>query len=140
MNVTDIITGKGSEVISLPPSASISELIELLTGRQIGAVLIMEDGGLTGIVSERDIVRFVRDAGDLATPVSAIMSTKVWTCKTVDELPELAQKMTVNRIRHLPVLDEDDHVVAMVSIGDVVKARLDDLEAERDHLERYLHG
>ena len=140
MNVTDIINVKGGEVVSLVPSATVTELVEVLAGRGIGAVVVIEDDRLVGIVSERDIVRFIKDGGDIATPIHAIMSTTVWTCRADDGLPQLAKKMTDNRIRHLPVLDDADHVIAVVSIGDVVKARLDDLEAERDQLERYVHG
>lgn len=140
MNVTDIIAGKGDEVVSLPPHASVAELAALLAARRIGAVVVVDDERLLGIVSERDIVRFVSEDGNLTSPVSVIMSTKIWTCAPDDELPELATRMTTNRIRHLPVCDEAGRVVAMVSIGDIVKARLDDLEAEREHLEHYLHS
>lgn len=137
MHVTDIIGVKGSEVYALPPSATVAELTQLLQDKRIGAVVVTDDGEMRGIVSERDIVRFLNKSADLTAPLSTIMSTDIWTCRPEDALSEVAKVMTVERIRHLPVLNEG-RVVAIVSIGDVVKARLDDLEAERDHLERYV--
>lgn len=137
MQVTDIIGMKGSEVVALPPNATVQELVNVLTGRKIGAVVVLGDDKLLGIVSERDIVSFLSRGGELHTPIGDVMSTQIMTCRGDDELEEIATIMTLKRIRHLPVL-EDERVVAMVSIGDVVKARLDDLQAERDHLERYV--
>lgn len=139
MRVTEIIKVKGDEVVSLPPTATVAELVELLAKRGIGAVVVMDGDSLAGIVSERDVVRHVADTGLLDVPVSQIMTTTVTTCSPDDDLPDLANVVTQQRVRHLPVV-EDDRVVALVSIGDIVKARLDDLEAERDHLAGYVHG
>ncbi len=139
MNVTEIIKVKGDEVVSLPTTATAAELVELLAERGIGAVVVMEGDSLAGIVSERDVVRHVAGGGVLDIPVAEIMTTAVATCSPGDELPELATVMTEERVRHLPVV-EDGQVVALVSIGDVVKARMDDLQAERDHLAGYVHG
>ncbi len=137
--MTEIIKVKGDEVVSLPPTATVAELVELLAKRGIGAVVVMDGDSLAGIVSERDVVRHVADTGLLDVPVSQIMTTTVTTCSPDDDLPDLANVVTQQRVRHLPVV-EDDRVVALVSIGDIVKARLDDLEAERDHLAGYVHG
>lgn len=138
MRVSDIISNKGG-VVSLPPTASIAELVTLLAERRIGAVVIVDDQGLAGIVSERDVVRYVNSSSERSAPVSEIMTTTVHTCRPEDEIRTLATVMTNERIRHLPVL-ENGRLISIISIGDVVKARLDDLEAERDHLERYVHG
>lgn len=139
MRVSDIINRKGGNVVTLSPDASISQLVQFLADHRIGAVVITDEHGLAGIVSERDIVRYLKDSGAMGTPVSSIMTTAVTTCHPDDDVRELATIMTDKRIRHLPVLD-DGSLVAIISIGDVVKARLDDLEAERDHLERFVHG
>ena len=139
MSVTRIIETKGDEIVSLPPSASVKDLIDLLSARKIGAVVVVDEGDLAGIVSERDVVRFLADDGDLSAPISQIMTTMVTTCGPKDEVRDLATAMTQHRVRHLPVVDDGD-LVAIVSIGDVVKARLDELEAERDHLAGYVHG
>ncbi len=140
MRVTDILNTKGSQVHSLPPQSTIQELLRKLADHRVGAVVVLEDDNrLGGIVSERDVVRFIRESGDLKRPVSHIMTRDVETAELEDEIEDLATKMTQRRVRHLPVV-EDDQVVGIVSIGDVVKARLDDLQAERDHLESYLHS
>lgn len=138
MRVSDIISTK-SGVVTLPPTATITELIAVLAERRIGAVVIVDELGLAGIVSERDVIRYINGTENPADPVADIMTTTVHTCRPTDDLGELASVMTNERIRHLPVL-EGGNLVGIVSIGDVVKARLDDLEAERDHLERYVHG
>lgn len=140
MRVTDILNTKGSQVHSLPPQSTIQELLQKLADHRVGAVVVLEDDNrLGGIVSERDVVRFIRESGDLKRPVSHIMTRDVETAELEDEIEDLATKMTQRRVRHLPVV-EDDQVVGIVSIGDVVKARLDDLQAERDHLESYLRS
>ena len=139
MDVTGIIKKKGSDVVSLPSTATIAELVSLLWEKRIGAIVILDEDSLAGIASERDVVRYLAAAGSVNEPVTAIMTTTVTTCSPDDEVKELATVMTNGRFRHLPVI-EGGKVVGIVSIGDVVKARLDDLEAERDHLERYVHS
>ena len=139
MRVIDIIKTKGSEVVSLPPSTTIGDLVDVLQKRRIGAVVVVDEGSLAGIVSERDVVRFARDSLTLEDPLSAIMTTTVITCSPEDEARDLAEIMTKQRFRHLPVVEDGD-LVGIVSIGDIVKARLDELEAERDHLVGYVHG
>lgn len=139
MRVSEIINRKGSDVVTLPPSATISDLVRLLADRRIGAVVVVEPQGLAGIVSERDIVRFVKESGNLSDPVAHIMTSDVTSCHPNDDIAELARIMTAKRIRHVPVLDQG-RLVAIISIGDVVKGRLDELEAEREHLENYIRS
>ena len=139
MRVSQIIQIKGTGVVSLPPTSSIAQLVAMLAARRIGAIVVMNGEKLAGIVSERDVVRTVRAAGDFFCRVSAIMTADVTTCSPDDDVQELATVMTAKRIRHLPVVD-GGKVLAIVSIGDIVKARLDELEEERDHLERYITG
>lgn len=139
MRVTQIIEAKGTGVLSLPPTATVRELIEMLADRRIGAVVITEGEQLVGIASERDVVRYLREGGEQSTPVSEIMTAQVTTCAPEDSVRDLATIMTAKRVRHLPVLQQS-RLIAIVSIGDIVKARLDELEAERDHLAGYVHG
>ncbi len=139
MRVTEILERKGRDVVSLPPSETIAGAARVLADRKIGALLILDGGQIVGILSERDLVRSVRDAGPFTAPVTAIMSTDLKTCAPYDELHTVAERMTEERIRHLPVL-EDGELIGIISIGDVVKARLEDLEQERDHLVSYVHG
>ncbi len=139
MRVSEIINRKGRDVVTLPPNATINDLVRLLADRRIGAVVVVQPEGLAGIVSERDIVRFVKESGDLSDPVSNIMTSDVTTCEPSDDIAELARVMTAKRIRHVPVVEKGS-LVAIISIGDVVKGRLDELEAEREHLENYIRS
>jgi CBS domain-containing protein len=117
--------------------------LEFLVGRNIGAVIVTDtgagDGAVVGIVSERDVVHYVQGPADelLSTPVSRIMSAGVVSCLPEDEVDNLMRTMTVRRIRHLPVV-VDGRLVGVVSIGDLVKARINELERERQHLHSYL--
>ena len=120
MRVSEIINRKGRDVVTLPPNATINDLVRLLADRRIGAVVVVQPEGLAGIVSERDIVRFVKESGDLSDPVSNIMTSDVTTCEPSDDIAELARVMTAKRIRHVPVVEKGS-LVAIISIGDVVK-------------------
>ncbi|HLS03068.1 MAG TPA: CBS domain-containing protein [Beutenbergiaceae bacterium] len=139
MNILEVIRRKGSEVLSVSPQASIGELVELLHQKNIGALVCLDREELVGIVSERDVMHGLAKMGAdlLAQPVSSIMTTDVETCEPTDKLESLAERMTQLRIRHLPVV-EDGKLKAIVSIGDVVKQRLEDLQAERDNLIDYM--
>lgn len=142
MKIEDVIRTKGAAVVTISPDATVAELVDLLARNNIGAVVVSSDGShIAGIVSERDIVRHLRtDGGDvLQAPVSHIMTGDVKTCRFDDPLEDTAYTMTHARIRHLPVV-EDGSLVAIVSIGDVVKHRLDQLLDERQHLLGYLHS
>lgn len=137
MRVSDLIKKKGSSVITLPTTASVAELLNTLADNRIGAVVVVDGDQVVGIASERDVVHHLRGGADTTSAVSQIMSGEVRTCAPGDELLELATTMTEGRFRHLPVVG-DEGLEGIVSIGDVVKARLDALEAERDHLEDYV--
>lgn len=139
MRVTDIIRRKGGDVVTLPSGATIAQLIAALTEHRIGAVLVMDGTTIAGIVSERDVVRHLHAGTGLDRAIREVMSAPVITCAPGDELQELATVMTAHRLRHLPVV-ADGRLLGIVSIGDVVKARLDELEAERDQLTGYITG
>ncbi len=141
MKISDVMRSKGSAVVTVSPRESVRTLLDLLAQHNIGAVVVSSDGReVTGIVSERDVVRRLQAHGSdaLALPVADIMTTEVYTCQPDDDLAETAGSMTEHRIRHLPVL-VDGHLVGIVSIGDIVKNRIDQLQAERDHLEGYIN-
>lgn len=141
MKIEDIIRRKGADVVTIVPAATVAELIDLLAKHNIGAVVVSDDGTtIGGIVSERDVVRRLATEGSgvLAQPVSTIMTANVKTCGVEDSLESTAETMTYGRFRHLPVVN-DDKLVAIISIGDVVKNQIDLLTDERNHLLEYLH-
>lgn len=128
-------------MVTIAPAATVAELVDLLAKFNIGAVVVSEDGTtIAGIVSERDVVRHLATerADVLATQVSAIMTADVKTCDAEETLEAVGHTMTYSRIRHLPVV-RDGKLAAIVSIGDVVKYRIDQLTDERNHLLEYLH-
>ncbi|KUG51478.1 histidine kinase [Serinicoccus chungangensis] len=137
MRVADLIKKKGSTVATLPATATLGELLEVLDDQKIGAVVVLEGEDVAGIVSERDVVHHLRGGAGSTAALSDLMTTSVQTCTMDDDLTHLATTMTQGRFRHLPVVEEG-RLLGIISIGDVVKARLDALEAERDHLESYL--
>ena len=140
MRIADILRRKGSEVVTIRSDATINDLLDLLAERRIGAVIVSDaDGEVTGIVSERDIVQHARDVTTRQDTVARIMTADVVTCAPAEELESLARVMTEKRFRHLPVVDEG-RLVGIVSIGDVVKGRLDELQDERDHLQAYVQS
>ena len=141
MKIEDIIRKKGADVVTIAPAATVAELVDLLAKHNIGAVVVSDDGAsIGGIVSERDIVRRLatQGSGVLSQEVSSIMTADVRTCGAGDSLESTAQTMTYGRFRHLPVV-QDGKLVAIISIGDVVKHRIDQLTDERNHLLEYLH-
>jgi len=142
MHIRDILTNKGFDVIVIDPSASVTELVAMLREHNLGAVVVSRDGStVDGIVTERDVVRRLADGADfLSAPVSAIMSTDVHTCTLDDTVQSLMTTMTNERIRHLPVLDDNQRLGGIVSIGDIVKSHIDQIEFERDQLEGYVRG
>ena len=140
MKISDVLRTKGSAVITMAPQETIASLLELLTQHNIGAVVVSTDGAaVDGIISERDVVHQLHARGSelLDAPVSDIMTAKVLTCSPDDELTDIGALMTDNRFRHLPVV-VDGRLVAIVSIGDIVKARMDQLATERDLYEAYI--
>lgn len=141
MRIADLLRGKGTEVATVRPGADVGELVALLAERNVGALPVIDEGRLVGIVSERDVVRRLHSggAGLLRLLVADIMTRTVTTCAPGDEVVDLAAVMTAGRFRHLPVLD-GDALVGIVSIGDLVKARIDLLETEREQLQSYIAG
>ncbi len=142
MRISEILRKKGADVVTIAPDASVRELLAVLAERNIGAVVVSADGiGLDGIVSERDIVRRLHILGAdlLDRPVAEIMTTVVHTCSPGDRVESLRATMTDHRIRHLPVV-QADRIIGIVSIGDVVKSAISELQTEREHLVQYLHG
>jgi len=142
MRIADLLARKGTAVLTVTPDAPISELLAVLAERNVGAAVVCEDDRLVGIVSERDVVRHLHQRGAelLAAPVAEIMTTVVATCRRNDDLQTLSRTMTERRIRHIPVVDDADRLAGIVSIGDVVKSRIDQLEEHRDQLEAYISG
>jgi CBS domain-containing protein len=142
MRIADLIARKGSAVLTVPPDAPVSNLLEVLAERNVGAAVVCEGDRLAGIVSERDVVRHLhhRGASLLDAPVSEIMTTVVATCRAEDDVQTLSRTMTERRIRHIPVVDDQERLTGIVSIGDVVKTRIDQLEEHRNQLEAYISG
>jgi len=141
MLVSDILKSKGNAVISAAPSDSVAEAARVLTERRIGALVVLEGERLAGILSERDIVRALarQGPGCLQGPLSALMTAKVVTCTPGHSIAEVMEVMTNSRIRHLPVV-EGGRLAGMVSIGDVVKWRLEEAQEEVRQLAAYVAG
>jgi CBS domain-containing protein len=142
MRIHDILSAKGSDVIHINPGASVQDLVALLQEHNLGAVVVSTDGTtIDGIVSERDVIRELAGGADfLSNPVSSIMTTDVHTCAREDSVQSLMSQMTDRRIRHLPVVDASGALTGIVSIGDLVKSQIAQLEFERDQLEGYVSG
>jgi len=139
MTVRAILDTKGHQVQSVEPGAKLSAAIKILSERKIGAVLVMSQSRIEGILSERDIVRVLgeRGAGALEEPVSAVMTQKVVHCREKDTVSEIMETMTTGKFRHLPVV-EDGKLVGLISIGDVVKWRVSEYEREQEALRDYI--
>jgi len=142
MRINEVLAGKPlKDVITIRPDATVRELVGLLAEHNVGALVVSEDGSsVHGIVSERDVVRHLQeDESVLDNPVSAIMTAEVRTCTGDQKVNDLMEIMTSGRFRHIPVVDEG-HLTGIVSIGDVVKNRMSELEFERDQLDSYVHS
>lgn len=140
MRIADLLRHKGSDVATVPPGISVAGLLEDLARHNIGAMVVCDDNhALVGIVSERDVVRQLNERGAelLRAPVSEIMTTDVVTCEPSEGVDSLASIMTERRIRHMPVV-KDGKLVGIVSIGDVVRSRIEQLESDRSQLESYI--
>lgn len=141
MQLEQVLTTKGDGVETIAPDACIADLVALLTDLKIGALVVSTDGvTVEGIVSERDVVKNLRRLGPefLDSPVSEIMTPTVQCAPPTAKTSDLMELMTNSRIRHVPVLDDDHKLIGIVSIGDVVKSRLGELEHERDALVQYV--
>ena len=142
MLIAQILAGKSPDVVTTRPDATIAEVAKLLKAKRIGAVVVTDaDGGLCGIISERDLARGLADHGaDLLTlRVGDLITREVSTCSPDDGIDQLMQQMTEGRFRHLPVV-ADGRMIGIISIGDVVKHRLQELEQEAHMLHDYISG
>lgn len=141
MNISDILRGKSAQVHTITGTSGVRDLLAVLAEHNIGAVVVSSDGvAIEGIVSERDVVRHLHHDGTVVNnTVGAIMTpaAEVATCSPDDDLDAVLSVMTERRIRHLPVVD-GDRAVGIVSIGDLVKAKIDQLQFERDQLDAYV--
>jgi CBS domain-containing protein len=139
MRISDVLRSKGDAVATITPQTSVAGLLTELAVHNIGAMVVVDADGLRGIVSERDVVRGLHDAGPdlLRRPVSDIMTTVLATCSPDDSVDSLSALMTTNRVRHVPVL-ADGRLAGIVSIGDVVKTRMEELESEQQQLQAYI--
>jgi CBS domain-containing protein len=139
MRIADVLRTKGGAVATITPETSVSGLLNELALNNIGAMVVVSADGVVGIVSERDVVRNLHERGGdlLRLPVSEIMTTMVATCSPGDTVDHLTAVMTTKRVRHIPVM-EGDRLVGIVSIGDIVKQRMEELESEQRALQDYI--
>jgi CBS domain-containing protein len=139
MRIADVLRAKGHAVATITPQTSVSGLLNELALHNIGAMVVVSPDGVIGIVSERDVVRRLHEYGAdlLRRPVSDIMTSTVATCAPGDSVDSLSALMTRNRVRHVPVIDAG-RLAGIVSIGDVVKTRMEELEAEQEQLQAYI--
>lgn len=142
MNVAKILETKGASVVTVSAKAQVSDAIDLLNRHNIGALVALDDdGNVAGILSERDIVRRLRSQADklLSQPVSAIMTPKPVTCTREDSVDDVMQMMTGRHFRHMPVV-EHNTLIGVISIGDVVKTKIEVTEGEAAALREYIAG
>ncbi len=140
MLVKNILAEKGSDVVTIEPGRSLAEAVSLLAERKIGAVVVTKGGGrIAGILSERDIVRMLGSEGAsvLGKPLSSAMTSKVKVCHEDNSINEVMEIMTAGRFRHLPV-ERDGKLVGIISIGDVVKKRIEEAEHEAQEIRNYI--
>lgn len=139
MLVSQILRSKGDSVFTVGPSDTIAAVAALLNSRRVGALVVLDAERVVGIVSERDVVRAVADAGAaaLGQPVSGVMTRDVLFAQPGETVDSLLSRMTDRRIRHLPVCQKD-RLVGIVSIGDLVKSKISEVEAEADGLKAYI--
>jgi CBS domain-containing protein len=139
MRIADVLRNKGASVATITPETSVSGLLTELSVHNIGAMVVVSPDGVIGIVSERDIVRALQERGAdlLRLPVSEIMTKFVATCTPNDSVDSLSVLMTTKRVRHIPVM-ENGRLTGIVSIGDVVKTRMEELEATQEQLQAYI--
>jgi CBS domain-containing protein len=142
MTVKQILDQKGRDVVTVSPTMGTEEAVRFLADNKIGAVIVTDAGGkIAGILSERDIVRAVasKGAASLTAPISSIMTSKVTTCGEDHTINQVMELMTNGRFRHLPV-EKDGKLVGVISIGDVVRRRIEDVEREAEDIKAYIAG
>lgn len=139
MSVGQILTGKTGEIITVQSDQTIEDAVRYMVSHKIGAALVTDDGDLKGIFTERDLMRQVaaNGAAGMAMTVGDVMTTKLVTCKSSDSIEVIMEMMTKGRFRHVPVID-DGKLAGIVSIGDLVKARMSDVEHEAEALRDYI--
>ena len=140
MTVSVILAHKGRDVVTIEPTESLAEAIKILADKRIGAALVLgADHRIAGIISERDIVRALaeRGASVLQEPVSRTMTRKVETCNESETVASIMERMTAGKFRHLPVVDQG-RLVGLVSIGDIVKHRVHEMESESVAMRDYI--
>jgi CBS domain-containing protein len=139
MRISDILRSKGPAVATVTPTTTVTELLAQLAVLNIGSLVVVGADGVVGIVSERDVLRKLHECGPdlMRRPVSDVMSVVVVTCGPDDRVDDLAALMTDNRVRHVPVL-VDGRLAGIVSIGDVVKSRMQEMAAEHEQLQAYI--
>ena len=140
MTVKAILAHKGNDVVTIEPTATLAQAAQLLAERRIGAALVLGiEGRVAGILSERDIVRALAERGGsvLAERVDQVMTRKVFTCSEADTVAQIMEQMTAGKFRHVPVVD-DGRLSGIISIGDVVKHRLHEIESESNALREYI--
>lgn len=140
MTVGTILSAKGRDVVTIEPGASLNAAAKLLAEKRIGALVILDaDHRIVGILSERDIVRAIaqRGAAALDNFVSTAMTRDVMTCKVTETIASIMDRMTAGRFRHLPVINQD-RLVGMISIGDVVKCRVHEMERDASQMREYI--
>jgi CBS domain-containing protein len=143
MDVEHILASKGREVRTIKPGALVGDALQRLRAERIGSLVVSENGtDLLGILSDRDILHAIAEHGTavLGESVGSAMTEKVYTCSRDDRVSAIMALMTTRRIRHIPVVEKDGRLCGMISIGDVVKQRLDDIQGEADALREYVTG
>ena len=140
--VSSVLKHKGHDVVTVAPQQTVASVVKVLTQNRIGAApVISEEGQLVGIISERDIIRGMSEHADAVLTLAAdqLMTREVKTCSSEDQLVDIMEVMTLQRIRHLPVI-ENGALHGIVSIGDVVKQRLEEVQSEAEELRRYIRS
>jgi CBS domain-containing protein len=142
MTVKAILARKGTDVATTDPNATLADTVQLLAARRIGAVVVTgADRRIVGILSERDVVRVLAESGPAAldAPIAEVMTRKVTTCGPRDTVKELMERMTEGKFRHMPVVDQG-RLAGIISIGDVVKSRVHEMEQESAALQEYIRS
>ncbi len=139
MRIADVLKNKGAGVLTVAPDTPVCDLLAGLVTRNVGAMVVVGEEGPVGMVSERDIMRTLHEHGAavLRRPVAEIMTAELIVCRSDDTVDSLSGLMTTNRVRHVPVVD-NGRLVGLVSIGDVVKTRMEELQTQQERLEAYI--
>ena len=139
MRIANVLSTKGSVVATVPPDAPVTVMLAQMAKHRVGAVVVVDDGTVVGMVWEREVIRLLHDRGAslVQAPIAEIMNVDVISCMPTDEVDGVLRIMTDRRIRHLPVM-VSDKLIGIVSMGDLVKARIDELETNRAYLQSYI--